>query len=316
MQSTVLGPIVTFFGGGIANFAKHPHTLRYLYEERSSDPSCCNFDFMDPAAPETLMRALEVLNDLGSLDDEVIMSEFPLDPQMSKMLIASHEFNCSKEFFFLSFCNVISLALLIGAEHRPISANVGGSTCIIPPFLRVVTFNHVGLSHKCNKIFFTEIRLSLLIPDLVATLNSFVSHFVAVVTFPFELFHNRFTTFLLEVMTKSFQWYNHFERLGRRVGVCLSFAFVLGHVDTMLLSIDNIDLVSNSVSGFHLKLHDELLETHLLLLVLQVVLEICIAWGKLLSEAESYECLADGHLFSSNFIANELKRSHLIHDWF
>uniref|UniRef100_A0A0D3B734 RNA helicase n=1 Tax=Brassica oleracea var. oleracea TaxID=109376 RepID=A0A0D3B734_BRAOL len=63
-----------------------------------------HFDFMDPPAPETLMRALEVLNYLGALDDEgnltrtgEIMSEFPLDPQMSKMLIVSPEFNCSNE---------------------------------------------------------------------------------------------------------------------------------------------------------------------------------------------------------------------------
>ncbi|GMQ00379.1 hypothetical protein CsSME_00047488 [Camellia sinensis var. sinensis] len=48
---------------------------------------------MDPPAQETLMRSLEVLNYLGALDDEgnltklgEIMSEFPLDPQMSKML--------------------------------------------------------------------------------------------------------------------------------------------------------------------------------------------------------------------------------------
>ena len=32
MQSTVLGLIVTFFGGGTANFTKHLHTLKYLYE--------------------------------------------------------------------------------------------------------------------------------------------------------------------------------------------------------------------------------------------------------------------------------------------
>ncbi|KAF3498915.1 hypothetical protein DY000_02052150 [Brassica cretica] len=50
------------------------------------------------------------------------------------------------------------------------------------------------------------------------------------------------------------------------MGVCLSFAFVLSHVDTVLLSSD---FVSSSVSGFHLKPHDELLEPHLLLLVLQ-----------------------------------------------
>ncbi|CAL5357756.1 unnamed protein product [Camellia sinensis] len=68
-----------------------------------------HFDFMDPPAQETLMRSLEVLNYLGALDDEgnltklgEIMSEFPLDPQMSKMLVFSQEFNCSNEILSIS----------------------------------------------------------------------------------------------------------------------------------------------------------------------------------------------------------------------
>ncbi|KAL0389738.1 UNVERIFIED_CONTAM: putative pre-splicing factor ATP-dependent RNA helicase DEAH2 [Sesamum calycinum] len=68
-----------------------------------------HFDFMDPPAPETLMRALEVLNYLGALDDDgnltklgEIMSEFPLDPQMGKMLVVSPEFNCSNEILSIS----------------------------------------------------------------------------------------------------------------------------------------------------------------------------------------------------------------------
>lgn len=51
-----------------------------------------HFDFMDPPAPETLMRALELLNYLEAIDDNgeltqlgSIMSEFPLDPQLAKM---------------------------------------------------------------------------------------------------------------------------------------------------------------------------------------------------------------------------------------
>ena len=46
-----------------------------------------HFDFMDPPAPETLMRALELLNYLGALDDEgnmtdigAVMAEFPPRP--------------------------------------------------------------------------------------------------------------------------------------------------------------------------------------------------------------------------------------------
>ncbi|KAJ0691657.1 putative RNA helicase [Helianthus annuus] len=68
-----------------------------------------HFDFMDPPAPETLMRALEVLNYLGALDDEgnltklgEIMSEFPLDPQMGKMLVVSPEFKCSNEILSIA----------------------------------------------------------------------------------------------------------------------------------------------------------------------------------------------------------------------
>ncbi|EEE58940.1 hypothetical protein OsJ_10612 [Oryza sativa Japonica Group] len=68
-----------------------------------------HFDFMDPPAPETLMRALEVLNYLGALDDDgnltplgETMSEFPLDPQMSKMLVISPKYNCSNEILSIS----------------------------------------------------------------------------------------------------------------------------------------------------------------------------------------------------------------------
>mmetsp|Transcript_24990 Transcript_24990/g.41169 ORF Transcript_24990/g.41169 Transcript_24990/m.41169 type:complete len:459 (-) Transcript_24990:559-1935(-) len=74
-----------------------------------------HFDFMDPPAPETLMRALELLNYLGALDDEgnltevgSMMSEFPLDPQLSKMLIISPKFNCSNEI--LSITAMLSVA--------------------------------------------------------------------------------------------------------------------------------------------------------------------------------------------------------------
>ncbi|XP_047124124.1 putative pre-mRNA-splicing factor ATP-dependent RNA helicase PRP1 [Hydra vulgaris] len=63
-----------------------------------------HFDFMDPPAPETLMRALELLNYLQALDDDgdltelgSMMAEFPLDPQLAKMVIASTDHNCSNE---------------------------------------------------------------------------------------------------------------------------------------------------------------------------------------------------------------------------
>lgn len=75
-----------------------------------------HFDFMDPPAPETLMRALELLNYLGALDDEgqmteigALMAEFPLDPQMAKMLISSSYNGCASEI--LSITGMLSVPL-------------------------------------------------------------------------------------------------------------------------------------------------------------------------------------------------------------
>lgn len=63
-----------------------------------------HFDFMDPPAPETMMRALELLNYIGALDDEGDMtqlghkmSEMPLEPQLAKLLLTSQDYNCSNE---------------------------------------------------------------------------------------------------------------------------------------------------------------------------------------------------------------------------
>ncbi|WKY07890.1 hypothetical protein Q1695_007409 [Nippostrongylus brasiliensis] len=68
-----------------------------------------HFDFMDPPAPETLMRALELLKYLAAINDDgeltelgSLMAEFPLDPQLAKMLITSTELNCSDEILSIT----------------------------------------------------------------------------------------------------------------------------------------------------------------------------------------------------------------------
>ena len=77
-----------------------------------------HFDFMTPPAPETMMRALELLNYLGALDDEGVltnignrMADMPLDPQLAKMLLVSPEYNCSNEvsWFVLSLCDRLNI---------------------------------------------------------------------------------------------------------------------------------------------------------------------------------------------------------------
>ncbi|UKK00762.2 DEAD-box family helicase [Theileria orientalis] len=67
-----------------------------------------HFDFMDPPAPETMMRALEELNYLQALDYEgelttigSLMAEFPLEPQLSKVLVESAKYAASLELLII-----------------------------------------------------------------------------------------------------------------------------------------------------------------------------------------------------------------------
>ncbi len=68
-------------------------------------------------APETLMRALELLNYLAALDDDgeltelgSMMAEFPLDPQLAKMVIASCDNSCSNE--------ILSITAMLSGERK------------------------------------------------------------------------------------------------------------------------------------------------------------------------------------------------------
>lgn len=75
-----------------------------LHMKKMGIEDLVNFDFVEPPAPETLMRALELLNYLGALDDDGnltedgnLMSEFPVDPEMASMLYHSPEYGCSED---------------------------------------------------------------------------------------------------------------------------------------------------------------------------------------------------------------------------
>jgi ATP-dependent RNA helicase DHX8/PRP22 len=63
-----------------------------------------SFDFMDPPPPQALISAMEQLYSLGALDEEGLltklgrkMAEFPMEPPLSKMLLASVDLGCSDE---------------------------------------------------------------------------------------------------------------------------------------------------------------------------------------------------------------------------
>jgi pre-mRNA-splicing factor ATP-dependent RNA helicase DHX16 len=67
-----------------------------------------NFDFLDAPPAESLIRALEELYALGALNDRGQltkvgrkMSEFPLDPKMSRALIGSEKYGCTEEVLII-----------------------------------------------------------------------------------------------------------------------------------------------------------------------------------------------------------------------
>eukprot|EP01128_Nolandella_sp_AFSM9_P005869 TRINITY_DN292_c0_g1_i3.p1 TRINITY_DN292_c0_g1~~TRINITY_DN292_c0_g1_i3.p1 ORF type:complete len:691 (-),score=79.54 TRINITY_DN292_c0_g1_i3:171-2243(-) len=76
-----------------------------------------HFDFMSAPPAISMMRALELLYAVGALDDAAKlteplgsrMAEFPLDPQLSKMLVSSGQYNCSEE--------ILSIAAMLSVQQ-------------------------------------------------------------------------------------------------------------------------------------------------------------------------------------------------------
>ena len=80
-----------------------------------------SFDFMDPPPMETLIMAMEQLHALSALDDEGLltklgrrMAEFPLEPQLAKMLIMSVNLGCAEEAL-----TIVSMLSVQNVYYRP-----------------------------------------------------------------------------------------------------------------------------------------------------------------------------------------------------
>jgi pre-mRNA-splicing factor ATP-dependent RNA helicase DHX16 len=94
------------------------------------------FEFMDPPSTDTLIKSLELLYMLGALNDKGEltkmgrkMAEFPIEPMMSRAIMASEEYGCTEEVRYLSqvFRAAVSHCLLLGAVHC-VDAGRGGVT--------------------------------------------------------------------------------------------------------------------------------------------------------------------------------------------
>eukprot|EP00004_Rigifila_ramosa_P017541 TRINITY_DN4276_c0_g2_i13.p1 TRINITY_DN4276_c0_g2~~TRINITY_DN4276_c0_g2_i13.p1 ORF type:complete len:924 (+),score=205.02 TRINITY_DN4276_c0_g2_i13:924-3695(+) len=80
-----------------------------------------HFDFMDPPPIQTMIAAMEQLYALQALDEEGLltrlgrkMAEFPLEPQLSKMLIASVDLGCSDEIL-----TIVAMLSVQNVFYRP-----------------------------------------------------------------------------------------------------------------------------------------------------------------------------------------------------
>ncbi|OAY74783.1 putative pre-mRNA-splicing factor ATP-dependent RNA helicase, partial [Ananas comosus] len=101
-----------------------------------------NLDLMDPPHAEMVERAFETLKCLGALDGEgtltdlgELISHFPLDPQMSRMIVTSPMFRCSNE--------ILSIAAMLSVPY-----------CFLRPLENQQTadeakrnFNHINGDH-------------------------------------------------------------------------------------------------------------------------------------------------------------------------
>uniref|UniRef100_A0A4W4HAK1 Putative pre-mRNA-splicing factor ATP-dependent RNA helicase DHX32 n=2 Tax=Electrophorus electricus TaxID=8005 RepID=A0A4W4HAK1_ELEEL len=99
-------------------------TSAVLFLKRMEVAGLRHCDFISRPDPEGFMQALEELDYLAALDDDgnlseigIIMSEFPLDPQMAKALLASCQFDCVSE--------VLTIAAMLAAPSCFVEPPVG-----------------------------------------------------------------------------------------------------------------------------------------------------------------------------------------------
>ncbi|XP_061402837.1 pre-mRNA-splicing factor ATP-dependent RNA helicase DHX16 [Musca vetustissima] len=102
-----------------------------------------HFDFLDPPPHETLVLALEQLYALGALNHhgELTklgrrMAEFPVDPMMGKMLLASEKYKCSEELVSIAAMLSVNSAIFYRPKDKIIHADTARKN-----------FNHVHGDH-------------------------------------------------------------------------------------------------------------------------------------------------------------------------
>jgi pre-mRNA-splicing factor ATP-dependent RNA helicase DHX16 len=111
-----------------------------------------HFDFMDPPPHEALIRALEQLYALGALNDRGQltklgrrMAEFPCDPMLSKMLLASETYGCGDEVVTVAAMLDVNSSVFYRPKDKALLADTARAT-----FARGAAGDHAALLNVFN----------------------------------------------------------------------------------------------------------------------------------------------------------------------
>lgn len=98
-----------------------------------------HFDFLDPPPHESLVLALEQLYALGGLNHQGEltklgrrMAEFPVDPMMSKMLLASEKYKCSEEILSIAAMLSVNNAIFYRPKDKIVHADTARKNFFSP----------------------------------------------------------------------------------------------------------------------------------------------------------------------------------------
>jgi pre-mRNA-splicing factor ATP-dependent RNA helicase DHX16 len=132
-----------------------------------------NFDFMDRPPADALIRALEQLYALGALNDrgELTklgrrMAEFPLDPMLSKTVIASEKYECVSEVL----STVAMLSLGSSVFYRPKEKAVYADTARLN-FARGGGGDHIALLRCYSEWAATDYSATWCVENFVQVRN-------------------------------------------------------------------------------------------------------------------------------------------------
>ncbi|XP_078430024.1 pre-mRNA-splicing factor ATP-dependent RNA helicase DEAH1-like [Wolffia australiana] len=89
-----------------------------------------NFDFMDPPPSEALLKALELLFALSALNSRGELTkvgrrmvEFPVDPMLSKMIVASDKYKCTEEIISVAAMLSIGNSIFYRPKDKQVHAD-------------------------------------------------------------------------------------------------------------------------------------------------------------------------------------------------